>query len=1287
MELPLTPPRRPGEVLPLSLGQREVWLDQLAWPGSSHLNIGGCGFIVGRLNVDRYRAALDLLVAETEALRLVPLADGRQYLLDTYRPELEVVDLGHSTNPRQAMRTWWQQKIREPFRADGRPPWRFCLLRGSDDLYGITIQFHHLVMDGWGTTQIARRWSELYDELEDGRLHQNDSSPTYRQYINDSLAYKDSSHFRRDEEFWLSRLPIDSPSLFERRHGAKGHELPEALLNHLTISRPDYTQLANFANAHGCTPFTVILVAVAIYFARTRGRSGITIGIPNLNRYGSRYLATAGMFVGVSPVTIDIDLAAPVDSALANAHRILRDALRHPRYPLSELTRKQHILRGRSEGLFDILLSFERQDYTIRFGTARLIDSRQLFSGMARYPLGITLCEFAAEQDLEMVIEGSANCFNRGEVELLARRLWHLALRLTETPGNALAGEIELLPAEERWALLEGLHQNVASHESIVPFTSLFERQAGLRPDAVALTWNDGQMTYRQLERQSRTLAHMLISHGAGSDKIVALAMERAAETIVSLLAIARAGAAFLPIDPDSPIERTKDILAASQAIALLIQTHNETRLASLHAHVLVVDAIQANSTIMDSPLPATPRPNDLAYVLFTSGSTGKPKGVRIEHAALARRLAWLSASYQVSWSDRSAQATQYTFDPALIEICLPLIHGASVALPPPGRLPADTLVDFVLAQEVTIMAFVPSTLERFLDALDDKAIKALRLRVACCGGEILSADLANRYLRMTGARLYNVYGPTEAVIFATALPCRPSPADSRLSIGRCIDDTRIYVLDDALRLMPFGESGEICIGGRTLARGYLGDDEADRQSFLDDPFLPGGRIYRTGDLGWLDCDGTLHFAGRRDRQVKLRGYRIEPGEIEAALLKYVSINRAAVQVVEEEGRQTLHAWVVADKPTEAESLHAHLRRLLPDYMLPAYIDFVGTMPETPSGKIDYRTLPVQKNWKSAGPARKAAPGLETKLAELWAQVLRIPVPNATDNFFELGGDSLAAIDILAGIEKLLARRVPLHQLTENPTIESLARILTSSPQAIRPMLRLGGKPGSPPIYLAASGHGDLLRFQALAAALEQDFDLYMLQPPDDPNVTTLGDLAHLYADQILECSGSTGYLAGFSVGGVTALETARKLQEKGFTTKGMVLIDTLFPNALLRARRLWRLFGWLTKLLHAQELSMNGRRLGALLSDPGLITQVEALRNYEPAPYAGPVLLIKSSGLLYWQRWLFQPWRRYIGNGMVETETPGLHGSLFDPANIESLADIFKRLADTPASARDHAG
>lgn len=1267
--------------LPLSLSQHEVWLDQRAWPASPHLIIGGAMHLRGRFSRELMQSALDRMVDECDVFRLVPHAGGGQTLLSTYRQALIWLTLQDSTEDmRQASQSWWESSLQQPFVMDATPPWRIAVLRKSDTEHCVIIQFHHLVMDGWGTTQVFRRWSEHYAALAAGETTAPPADGDYVRYIDECQHYRASPEFGRDREFWAEQLPQLPAPLFDRHalslrsdSQAAHATLPHASVAAIPLARRDYARIVETTSAPGLSAFCLFLAALALYFCRARGVGEVVIGVPSLNRNGKRHKATPGMFVGVIPLRIALDLNAPVADLLASVARSLRSALRHARFPLSEIARQLQAIRSHRDSIFDVMLSYERQDYSVTFGDAGPIDSWQLFPGLARYPLGITVCEFDAEGDLALVLEGSNACFATGEVQLLAERLRHVMCAMATQP-EARADEIDILPASERVAVIEGVHRALRVTASPEPFIQQFEAQARAHPDAMALVWDGGRMDYAELDRQALATAHRLRQSGVARGSIVALCMRRSADVVIAILGIAKAGAAFLPLDADAPDARIAVVLAESQAAAVIADAREHDRLAPLHP-VVLRPASMPSSTPIAPHWPAATA-SDPAYVLFTSGSTGRPKGVLVEHGALSRRLGWIARTYAITPQDCAAQATQLTFDPALIELLLPLSHGASVALPPPGRLASETIAQFAARHGVTIMAFVPSTLQRFIDAAAE--IKGLKLRVACCGGDVLPPATAQRFLNETKARLFNVYGPTEACIFATAWPCSADDGASSLPVGMPIDDTRIYVLDAQRRPVPFGCAGDIYIGGGTLARGYLNRPDLDRDAFLPDPFLAGERIYRSGDRGWIGQNGALHFLGRVDRQIKLRGYRVEPAEIEATLLSANGVNQAAVRVLDQDGPARLHAWVAASTQDSA-SLHRHLRSRLPDYMLPGGITIMPALPLNNTGKVDYSALPIPPANAGDAPPRAPRTELERELQSIWEAALKREHIGIDHDFFELGGDSLAAVDILAGVQRATGKQLSLLTLTENPSVAQLASALEEASGPARLLLPLGLQLGDRTVFLAASGHGDLLRFQALARALGPRVNLLMLQPPNDGKFESMSALAALYADKIAPRAHTAVTIAGFSVGGIAALETARTLQARGIEVRELVLIDTVFPGPLLRRPRFWRLLAWLTRNLYVQELSMNGRRLGAMFSDSGLVSQVMALHDYRPQAFAGRTCLIKSSGLANWDRWLFRPWQKLPHGELRIREITGLHGSVFEAGHVDALAAVLRSEFDTP--------
>ncbi|MEO6624469.1 MAG: condensation domain-containing protein, partial [Burkholderiaceae bacterium] len=504
-----------GATIALSLSQQEVWLDQAAWPGSGHLMIGGGGFLHGPLDLELCREALRKLVELHDGLRLAPLAQGGQLLLEPFEPALPLVDVAPGVEPLRAMQGWWQDHVGRPFVLAGQPPWRFAVLRCHDALHGLVMQFHHTVMDGWGVSQVMRQWSELYNLMQAGEPLPAPPAAGYAVFVEESRAYASSDAFARDAAYWKGQVAQLPAALLERRAGAiRGTELPFAQTWVQPLERAAYAMLREQATRQERTVFGLFLAALALYFARVANRSSVAIGVPTLNRGGKRYLHTPGMFVGVLVLQLPVSPLQTVASLVADAATAMRGALRHPRYPLSALGRQLDMVRSGRDGLFDVLLSFEQQDYGVHFGDAVRVDSRQFFSGLARYPLGVTVCEFHDSHDPELVLEGSAEYFVEGEVALLAQRIWHIARFLAANP-DVLVEDVPLLPIEEWHALIEAPAASVVWHEQPETFVTAFERHAVASPQAMALVWDGGSWDYATLHGRANQLAHRLAALGA----------------------------------------------------------------------------------------------------------------------------------------------------------------------------------------------------------------------------------------------------------------------------------------------------------------------------------------------------------------------------------------------------------------------------------------------------------------------------------------------------------------------------------------------------------------------------------------------------------------------------------------------------------------------------------------------------------------------------------------------------------------------------------------------------
>ncbi|HLO95152.1 MAG TPA: AMP-binding protein, partial [Burkholderiaceae bacterium] len=624
----------------------------------------------------------------------------------------------------------------------------------------------------------------------------------------------------------------------------------------LQVPRRELQTLQAALQAIEASLFDAALSAIALYLQRSRGIEHLAVGMPSLNRSGARWRQTLGMFVSVQPLLLRLRPQMSVGELLAEGRHQARTGLRHARHPLSETAHRLQLMRSGRDSLLDVMVSLERQSYALGFGPCRLEQARQSFAEEARYPLALTLCEFGDAEEVELVLELSERCFEADEAELLLRRLWHLMKLLPGVLDQPLSAP-PLLPQEESWALIHGLHKNLASTETPRPVWQQFERQAALNPEAPALVWDDDaglaqSMSQAELQGRSEALQRVLLGQGLRPGQLVALLLDRSPALLVALLATWRCGACVLPLSTEQPPERLVELLELAGPALLLASPQDAMRWSTGNLPALGITPLGE----VREPVPARGQVlagrllHDAAYLLFTSGSTGRPKAVRMGHEALSRRLAWLARRWQIGPQDRSVQQVQPSFDPALIELLLPLIQGGSVALMPPGRHHPERLAAFMQRHRATFCALVPSSLAGLLTGLQRHPVPSLR--VACCGGEVLAPALSNRFLAETGAALFNVYGPTEACIFASAWPCEPWPESAALPLGPAVDDTRIYVLDEQQRPLPFGVSGEVWLAGPTLALGYL-DPQDTAAAFVPDPFHPGERMYRSGDRGWLD--------------------------------------------------------------------------------------------------------------------------------------------------------------------------------------------------------------------------------------------------------------------------------------------------------------------------------------------------------------------------------------------------------------------------------------------------
>jgi len=1300
-------------VIDLTDNQRAIWFDQVARGQSPVYNIGGRLAIYGPVNHALLQQALTLLVTQNPVLRFRFLNnDGtlQQVARDFVSVDLPFLDFSLEPDPAQVADDWLHVQFETAFPMGEQSLfWQFALLRVSEQHHILLTKYHHLIADGWSTKIVIDRLAELYNASLQGGNPLPAESATFADYVRQEIEYLQSQQFSRDASFWQAQLPSLPQPLFKSKYaGSAALQTHRACHYRLELDRGFYNNLQNWADTQKIGVYQVLLAALTIYFARTQQQQRIVTGLPVLNRGGARFKKVIGMFASLSPLAIDIDTSVSVSAFLRQMGLAVRQVYKHQRYPLGVIHQRLQLLKHRRERVFDWVLSFERQEYNVQFGEAK-VEARQLFNGFALYPLAVTVCEFGANSAVEVIFEGDETCFNSSELAWLAKRLIWILQQFIAVP-DCLIGEIDLVPDEEKAFIFDRFN----SPEPVPPFNSVvsqFKYWAGKTPDATAVSQSSSRLSYRQLDNASDRLAYYLQQQcDVAVGNLVALCMPRCIETIVGLLAILKLRAVYVPLDADSPFERLQRVVHKSRVSALLTLA-SQTHLQGLHENQLCIDALDA-CEVPDSVHFTDQQSDDLAYVIFTSGSSGEPKGVMIDCMALSARLIWLQNTFQCGPGMRVGQTIQTHFDPSLIEIFVALTQGAHLVLSEAMRLPAQAFAEFVMREKINVLALVPSSLRLLLQGLPKDG--PYPLLVACCGGEVLPAELANEFIARTGARLFNVYGPTETTILASFWCCG---ADSKgvLPVGRPLPHGQILVVDKDLKLLPLGVSGEIVIGGLGVGKGYWLQDELTALAFRPNPYSiqVDSPLYRSGDYGYIGTDAQLYFDERLDRQVKISGYRIELAEIEQVLLQHPYVSGAAVKLMSHQGAKSIVAYLetnIADEQAFKTEVTAYLRRRLPEYMQPKALLIVREMPLTACGKIDYAALPNLEMPPVKPAVRAPVSGLEVQLLAIWRKTLQNPDLNVEDNFFAQDTDSLTAVSLLLALETLTGCRQSIAFLMAYPSVAEQAAYLEQSsceapssaamllPHSLthsmseRKAMRLSQSAASAqadsavslqknsnssrlPFYLAASGYGDQMRFQVLAEALAECCDLHVLYPPESDNShKSIEQIAAAYAEIIRQRNAFPYFIAGFSIGGITAMETARQLEQQGLPPQGLILLDTVYPYWPLQSTWLLNVLQRFSSLWVFNRISMNGRELQAMLSDPGITSQLAALNRHTIRPFNGPVMLVMTQKMRWLQGLLFTRWRQLLGNSMVVEHMPGLHGAMFRSPYLATLVEIIQR-------------
>jgi amino acid adenylation domain-containing protein len=1251
-------------------------------------------FGIGDVEAEHLRRAVQALVDRSDALRSVFSEENgvpQRRVLEHVPVELDVVDLSDAPDPDEALRRWTAARS-GPELDLGRRVFDSALLVLRPGHMVWYLNVHHLVTDAWSTSLILRRVSEYYQLSRAGRLSGAPPLPAYQEYVDLERGLRGSRRYRRAEEFWR-RVLAHRPERcdFYHRGGARTGTRTTRVTLDLGPGRT--RRIRDLTRADGLTSPAVVLCGVLFaYLHRVSGARLLRVGTPFANR-SSAFRDTIGLFMVAAPLQVELTGGESLRELLRLVQVAFLDSGRHLDHP---------VRNPAGDPTYDVYFNYQNATFEGFGGRVRM---ELVGSGHSNDRLAVQVRDVAEDGHYQLDFDFNVECFGPDDRERTVGHYRALLDALLGDPDTAVARAPMLSAAEERW-LLHEVNDTTRDYDDL-PLHVRIERQAARTPHAEAVVAEDRSLTYAELNSRANGLARRLRQRGVGPESVVGVLLERSAELVVALLAVLKAGGAYLPLEPGYPTDRLEFMLADSGVRVLLTVDRLADRLPPHEAAVLTVDLDRPDG---DDPgdLGVPVAGTNLAYVMYTSGSTGRPKAVMITHGGIGNRLLWMQETYRLDRRDRVLQKTPFSFDVSVWEFFWPLMTGACLVMARPGgHLDPAYLVERVVGQGVTVVHFVPSMLRVFLDTPGVTACTCLTRVFA--SGEALPADLPARFFDLLPAELHNLYGPTEAAVDVSSWDCRQGSTATGVPIGRPVANTQLHVLDPHGNLVPAGIPGELHIGGVQLARGYLGRPELTGRQFVPNPFPPGGRLYRTGDLARHLPGGEIEFLGRIDNQVKLRGFRIELGEVEAALQAHPEVREACVHPWND---QLVAYLVTTGGPLAVPAVRAFLARTLPEHMLPAFVVHLPALPVSPNGKLDRKALPTPERGTVpdfVGPRTRT----EETLAGLWAEVLGVERVGIHDDFFELGGHSLLAARLISAVQRRLGVPVPLAALFRAPTVAALGELVDdrSGPPddsvALVPIRQAGDLP---PIFMIHPAGGDVMVYHALAGALPAGHPVIGIQSrlhDGLPEYASIAEMAAHYAAAVRKRQPTGPYfLFGWSMGGVVAVSVAAELEEQGESVAFVGLLDSHLPDGepdrdplLAPAVAIADLVGALP--LDRAELAelratLRGRplpdRLDAVLAwarERGLPTaplpvlrrQAEFAETHEELLLAHRPQVVRSPLTVWWARDSLHDrrtdWGRHSRGGVSEETLGGNHFTLLRPPNVGRLGERLTVVLD----------
>ncbi|MEI6411850.1 MAG: amino acid adenylation domain-containing protein, partial [Bacteroidota bacterium] len=1146
----------------LSNAQRRLWvIDQMSETAEAHAayNMPATLRLRGDLDIAALERVFELLFARHESLR-TRFRDGRQVIVPAtpYQlPQRDCRGMGA-----EAIKALVEAHALRAFDLALDSLLQLELLQLEAGEYLLLFNMHHIISDGWSLDVLVREMTTLYEAIKQGFKEPLSVLPALKIQYKDYAAWQNellkSESAEAIRAFWLNQLSKEDGMLPTLELPSDYARPTLKTYNGATLNKVIPAEVLNGLNAlcqtQGATLFMGLTALVKSLIYRYTGQEDILIGTPVAGRAHPDLHDQIGFYINTVVLRNRLRGEDSFETLLNAVKTNTLAAFEHEAYPFDRLVEDLDLPRDLSRSaVFDVMLALQNNEQSeLRFGDVAL-SVEGAATGISKFDLTFDFVETA--EGLLIALEYNTDLFKSDRIARMAEHLLTLLGSVLHDPKAAI-GALNLLPAAEKQQLLHDFNDTAAEYPKDKTIVQLFEEQVAKTPDQTAVVFGTRTLSYRELNEQSNQLAHYLRdTYNIRPDDIVALQLERSEWMLIAIMGVLKSGAAYLPIGPDLPKARTVYLLQDSQAKLLLTDASTQDNAQGLKTELPELSIENIGSDLIESAPKGNPEiiggPEHLAYIIYTSGSTGQPKGVMIEQRSLVNLVTFATQVCGFGSSDRVLQSAAYTFDTSVEEIFATLVCGATLyVINREILLSTPEFLAYLDENQISILEQTPAMLAT-LNKADLKYVKTI-----ITGGDAADKSDALHYSR--GRQYFNSYGPTECTVAVSTYLAGSERLEelTAIPIGKPNANTEILILGDNHQLMPIGIAGELCVSGVCLARGYLNNPELTAEKFMPHPFKVGERMYKTGDLArWLP-DGNIEFLGRKDFQLKIRGNRVETGEIEQVLLSHEAVQSCAVVGLEFNGVKELAAYLMAKPETtlpDATILRSFLGNTLPDYMIPSYFVALESMPMTSSGKVDRKALPAPDSSAMHTGTKYVAPrnAVEIQLVEIWEQVLGREQIGVEDNFFNLGGHSLRAIRLSTEISKLSGQNIPLRMIFQYPTIAELSAKISG----FKDVFHSEGicyNPDAPKILFAFPPFAGLAVFYQEMAALIPDYAWYCFDFLESDN------RLELYYQQIKRQQPEGPYcMFGHSAGGVLAYEMARYLESKGETVSDVIFADS----------------------------------------------------------------------------------------------------------------------------------